>query len=714
MLMLVLLITSLLVSCQGDKEVESLVITSGLKTEYSIGEVPDFSNVRATVTFNDGTSASISSGELIFGALDTSTSGQKILTITYSGFTITSSITVEGEDYDLSNAIILDVKLPDPLALFEKSKANFINKNGTYVVGDDSNFYFKLSILAIIDGKPVVLPKYTGESKVYLAGSTTPLEGEELNSFVTIDEENNAFDFTEAAIGKTFTISTRPRDGVNGIEESATRSFSVTIVDGYNIYNAYELNYITNATGNFSEFYPNDTRTQSQIVDDFLLNEKHVVRPTGISSFVLHDNLTIETTDIPSEYFLNKNRDSVFYDYISVFGHELTPDSPSLTIHGNYFTIYSHKLPCIAEEGVANQDNQISEGQLFHFITNFDRDKNYNHKLYSANIKNLMLVDNNPTSDNEESSKRSMLGLIAIKSSNILLNLDNDRIHAYYISLIAERDYHTVNINECEFLNSWQNHLFLNCGNNLQNDGEEPLDKSSYPRLTLNITKSIISKSGGPAIIAVTNDPENIKNKHSGPNVCISEDSTVESWVTGKEAWFTSMFNSMDIGISTDMISAILSGLEKTLNKDAMSSIQTDKTISVGGVNQTKKYMNIIMVNILVPDMSDGFSGALGQIQGKTDIDGKLTIGDTTVLNMDDHERNGKTYNFENEALHQAKSEAKGTSLVISTPSGGAAYTKAGDSLQVVGGDIKAGETNEYLNVFYFTMGIVFGGYHSI
>lgn len=710
--MLVLLITSLLVSCQGDKEVESLVITSGLKTEYSIGEVPDFSNVRATVTFNDGTSASISSGELIFGALDTSTPGQKILTITYSGFTITSSITVRGADYDLSNAIILDVKLPDSLALFEKSKDNFINKNGAYVVGDDSNFYFKLYILAMIDGKLVVLPEYTGASKVYLAGSPTPLEGEELNSFVTIDEENNAFDFTEAAIGKTFTISTRPRDGVSGIEDSVTRNFTVTIVDGYNIYNAYELNYITNATGmmNFSEFYPNDTRTQSQIVDDFLWNEKHVVRPTGISSFVLHDNLTIETTDIPAEYFLNKNRDSVFYDFISVFGHELTPTSQSVTIHGNYFTIYSHKLPCVAEEGVGNQDNQVSEGQLFHFRPNFDRDKNYNHKLYSANINNLMLVDNNPTSDNEENSKRAMLGLVAIKSSNILLNLENNRVHAYFISLIAEYDYHTVNINECEFLNSWQNHLFLNCRNNLQEDGEEPLDKSIYPRLTLNITKSIISKSGGPAIISVTNDPENIKNKHSGPNVYISEDSTVESWVTGKEAWFTAM----DFGISVDMVLAILNGLENSLNKDAMSSIQTDKTISVDGVNQTKKYMNIIMVNLLVPDMSNGLSGVLGEIQGKTDIDGKITIGDTTVLNMDDHVRDGKTYNFENEALHQAKSEAKGSNLVLSTPSGGAAHTKAGDSLQIVGGDIKAGEANEYLNVFYFTMGLVFGGYHPI
>ena len=260
-------------------------------------------------------------------------------------------------------------------------------------------------------------------------------------------------------------------------------------------------------------------------------------------------------------------------------------------------------------------------------------------------------------------------------------------------------------------MNSWQNHFFLNCGNNIQEDDEEPLDKSLYPRLTLNITKSLVSKSGGPAIIAVSKSPEARKNQHSGPNVNISEDSTVESWVTGKEAWFTAM----DFGISADMILTILNGLESSLNgKNTLSSIQTDKTISVNGVNQTQKYMNIIMVNLLVPDMSGGLSGVLGEIQGKTDIDGKLTIGDTVVLNMDDHVRNGQTYKFENEALHQAKSEAKGSSLVLSTPSGGAAYTKAGDSLQVVGGDIKAGEDNEYLNVFYFTMGLVFGGYHPI
>ena len=41
-------------------------------------------------------------------------------------------------------------------------------------------------------------------------------------------------------------------------------------------------------------------------------------------------------------------------------------------------------------------------------------------------------------------------------------------------------------------------------------------------------------------------DPELSINKHSGPDVFISENSVVESWVTGKEAWFTAF----DVGIS--------------------------------------------------------------------------------------------------------------------------------------------------------------------
>ena len=709
-LLLLSLILVSLTHCIGDRAVKELIINDGLKLEYELGEMPDFSAVTATVVYNDDTTEVVGYEELVFGELDTSIPGTKTLTISYDDFVAYKTVTVNGAGYDPSQLSIVKVSLPSSLADFEASKSGFTNKSHGYVVGDDNSFYLTLKILAISSDKiPQVVSSYVSESQVYLEGSAKPLEGDELELFVSIDEEKNAFDFTEVAIGKTFTISTRPRDIAEDKISAFTKSFTVTVVDGYNIYQAYELNYITNTndSGPFPFIDSEETRNQSQIVDDFLLNEKNSTRPDALTAIVIHNHLTIEPTDIPKEYFLDKSRDKGLIDDLSIFYHVNTEASPHFKIHGNYFSIYTYNLPTVIAEG-GNQKDGISNSSLLYFGPNVEMNINYDHTKLSTTISNLHIADDTSTSSDEEKTAESMLGLIAMQTSAHLVNINNVKLEAFLASLVAEKDYHTVNIIECKFTNAWHNHITLNSRNPAQEPDEEPLDKSKYPRLTLNIHNSVISKSGGPAIICQTNNPEYTRSKHSGPDIYISEDSTVESWVTGSEAWFTSI----DVGIKMDtVLQSLLYPLDESLRAQDSSFI-TEKTIT--GETTPRRYFNLVMVNLYIPDTSNGFNDLFQQLSGKTDIDGRLTVGNKTILDMDDGIYDGKTYNYKNKTLSEVKENATASNMVLNTPSGGVGHTTFSNQLITDAGSLAADETNNYLNVLYLSLNIVFGNYHSI
>ncbi|MBQ8321060.1 MAG: bacterial Ig-like domain-containing protein [Clostridia bacterium] len=712
-ILLALLLTLLFTACQGQKAVSGIEITGGLISEYSLNDTPDFSKVQAKVTYNDGTAKNVGFSDLTFGAIDTTTVGTKQLTITYEGFILNVAITVKGNSLDSgaddtvdpSALFVTGTSLPESLALWSTNRGEFKNQTNGYVVGDDNSFYFTLKLSVYSGaGEKVNVTSYTSVSTVRLLGSDTVLTGEELDKYVTIDESKNAFDFTDAAVGKSFIISSRPRDYVEGKEEEMTKSFTVTVVDGYNVYEAYELNYITNSdTFDFSETNENETRTQVEIVDDFLRNEKNATRPESLNAIIIHNNLVIEKTDIPREYFLDGNRDNELYDFMSIFIHALNDTQKTFTIHGNYFAIYSYNLPCVVEEGVANQDNMVSNAQLFRFLVDVDMDKNFDHTKYTTNVKNLMLVDNDPKSNVEANAKKAMLGIAAMKTYCHVINLDNVKVQAFYISIIAERDYHTVNIKDSIFYNSYQNHIHLAANNHCQEDDEEPL-ANGYPRLTLNVKSSSITQSGGPAIISQTIDPALNKNKYSGALVNISDDTTIESWVSGDEAWFKAL--------SINVLSTNIKLLNPSFLKQNSSFVKEEIKI-VGGKQEKLTLMNIVMVNLLVPDMSGGIDGAINQVLGSGNVDGKLIIGGTTVMDMDDSVYNGKPIKYGSPTVSDLK-ESSPELRVFTTTNGGVAYTTTMGTLNIEEGDISAKSENDFLTLYFYSMAIVFGNYHPV
>ncbi len=700
-----------LTACEGDLEVTGIDITGGLKTTYNIGETPDFSAVTATVYFNDGNSKEVSYSELTFGDIDTATAGNKILDIKYNGFTKSVQITVKGESFNGgSGQIILGTFLPDSLTLREEHYLEtFKNPNNPYVVGDDNPFRFSLK-LTVLDGNTTTdISDYRSASTVYIKGSDTPLSGDELARYVLIDEDKNSFDFTEDAVGMSFTIATRPADIPESSYLQMTKSIDVTVVDGYNIYEAYELNYITNTAGfKFSSVNSADKRNQLQVVDDFLKNEKGVIRPEGIASIVMHNNLTIERTDLPSEFFLNNDRSNDLYEIYAIFLHFATAENKEFAIHGNYFSIHSHKLPNIVTEGVGNQKDMASDTALFSFDCAEAHDKYFNHKEYSTKINNLMVVDNEPQSDNIENGTKSLYGLVGIRTKWQVTELNNIKLQSFLINLQASGDYQTIYLNESVLYNSWQSHIQLLSSNPLQSANEEPLPKGEYPRLTLNINNSYISQCGGPAIIMNTNSPQHNSNKHSGSEVNISKNSTVESWVTGDEAWFKSL------GLSS--IVEIIKGYEKTFNNYDSSFIKEEMrdVVNKDGTVTSKsfKLINFIAINLLVPDLTQDFNGIYGQIKGDVDVDGKITVGGTTIMNMDDVTVGDKTYNYANTTVADLKAQNSSNS-VFETSTGDVACASPNRPLVVEKGDFIA-ESDEFLALYFYSASLVFGNYHPL
>ena len=654
---ILLVISSFVLASCGQKAVEKIEVESGLTYTYTVGDTPDFKDVKVKVIYNDGNSAVVGYSELKFSNIDTSSAGTKDLVISYQEVSITVKITLKAktpvndpddgkEDENSVDYTVFSVEYDDNMTAFMAAggnKTQFTNKDFNYVVGNVNKFYFNLKLSVVDDNmNPQIVHDYIATSSVYLIEDETEtlLEGEDLEQYVAIDESEHSFDFTSEAEGKTFKLVTRPLYGVaEGSEEVNSKSLVVDVVNAYNVYNAWELNIITNANHKIEK-----TETNPSVVAASFLKNYSVTRPANLAGVVIHKNLTIEVSDLPQEYFYTTTEDVVykytnkegiqvdavwpagtkfFYDHLSMYEFEFDGNTDNFSVYGNYFTIYTHKLPCVAPKNQANNGNDLSAAQVFMFSTASKLTKdfeNFDHTKYTANMVSLSLRDDNGTDDDNSASMRHMLGLLAVKAYKCITNITNTNIQAYYISLHAIRDCLTVNITDSKFYNAWQNHILTWAENDLQRNKNVPVDQihKNHTNIKVNVKNSSIAKCGGPAIINMICLPKDTVNTYSATDINISADSKVYSYVTGQEAWFTAMS-------ATTIVAQI-----KALNGLFGASGGTGSFLTKLPNNGDTQFFNMVMANIPYSD-----SGAAG-IFGAGDIDGKFTYGDQVLLDMND------------------------------------------------------------------------------
>lgn len=675
--------------------------TSVLPVQIKIGTALNVENLSLIITCSDD---SIVTRSVKYGAeVNTAEKGTYKVSASYGGVSTTMSVIVYAE----ANYIISGWELPKKYTEtgVAAMKELFINKNYEYVVGDDNPFIFKLVIDAETENGETLAeqPEYTSYSEVYYNGSKLA----DNNEYVSIDDTENAFDFTDAAVGKTFTIYTRPRFIPANLANKPMSSITVTVVDGFNIHEPWELNYLTN--------YTDTDRFDQRALAQTLINQKGgITIPDKVASFVIHNELIVTTSDIPSEYFVGGNPANGIWDCITIFPH--TNDSPTkkFTFYGNYFTIFTHDIPnvCDPELTIGNQDDAVSNSQVFRFTNNNANGGNYDHTEYTTVLNSVYLRDDNPNIGNIQIKEewtadqiaayekmiaaRKNLGLISMKVCYQTVKVENIRVEAFLISFFADHDYLTVDINESIFFNAWQNHIFIFSDNPLQEDTETP--RENYPASTVNITNSKLTKCGGPVIITQSHYEK--QHSKSGAQVNLKENNEIWTWVTGSEPWFVSMGVSP---IAQQMITLGL-GIQQVGTQLGANNPPTiiSKTNEAGETNGEGYFMNMIMVNLSAGTDPTVF------LTGTHDIDGKLTINGTTYLDMNDGE-NGtygdKTVSNNVELLGNVM--VGGT--IVNTCNGGAIVLDSSNNIDMTKLNHVGLTDGDYVAVYKGNLGIVFG-----
>ena len=616
-----------LVAC-GDKAITKLTIDEGLSYTYALNSTPDFSAVKATVTYNDDTTVSVTAEDLEFSTIDTTTAGTKQLTITYQDFSITVDVTVEGTSLPGGNQggsqgggneggnqggneggnqggneggnqggneggnqggneggnqggnqggtentgyEVMGVEMPKNLVTFSSNSSTsgrFTVKKDTYKVGNANPFVFRLS-LTVLDENDNIVPgitKYTSVSVVYLVDGQSETQCTD-GTYVTIDEANNSFKFTDAAVGKTFRIQTRPEmEGTPADLLDCTRSLQVEVVAGYNVTNAKELNLMTNKNGVLPETQVgadnqlNLDYRQVAIVKEYVdlqfgQNYYNTYGGDNMKGIVLHCDLTPTLNDIPGKYITrDKDGNPAFDDAFEVYTRELYPDSngkTSFDIYGNYFTINTANLPLMTNDPELNGGLTSSNAQIFNFECWFE-DANgsgdstamtvsFDYKKYPVLIENIAFKNNDPHSDNVADNERHKFSLAGIRIKHVDITMDNTIMEAFSTSFMLFDCNTELTIKDSQLNNAWMTHLYARAHNDFQNHEGGPREQQPYAGVTpieVNVINSKLTKCGGPVIMTHSAELSLPYNKTVGLTVNVDNSSELWSYVTGEEAWF--------------------------------------------------------------------------------------------------------------------------------------------------------------------------------
>ena len=147
-MLLIFALTVTLASCTNDeKKVSELtVIEDTITKEYTVGDTPDFSGIKAVISYSDGTAETVGSDKLTVGAIDTSTPGEKQLSVKFGNFekkitiTVTSAptpVTLESISI-ISGTVATEIYIGDSLdtsklqaeALYSDGTKKFITASG--------------------------------------------------------------------------------------------------------------------------------------------------------------------------------------------------------------------------------------------------------------------------------------------------------------------------------------------------------------------------------------------------------------------------------------------------------------------------------------------------------------------------------------------------------------------------------------------------------
>ncbi len=601
--------------------VKSLKI-EGLKTDYVAGETFDPS-CTVVLVYSDGAEERTTNGGagITYNSVDVSAPGDKEFTVTYT-------LTKNGENLNsVTCTVTVAVSAAETIASFQapasytaygvnkeisSGDSAFSDRSAPYMAGDDN----PLILLPVArDSDMEIMNAIQTKATVQLKneqGEFVAVEGADLAAYVSIDSAKNYYDFTEAAVGKTFRITVRPSEiyKIDTTAGSATFTVEVLIVDGYNVYDAKGLSAFDNRTGSaWDDVKPYTTNPW----DDRPLSE---FEPASI---VLHANneegkITVTNKDIPSGFYWEKD-DPDFDEAVSALGDWVYtnggvstkladllegslregskfpggPDTDtrqsslyervgSGTVYGNYMSV---QFGYMLEEG----GDPVALARDLRVV--YDRDM-YNGKFkgitethFSAFSFNTINIADAPQSqmynvrligNTQRSEFNGPQSIMMLHNASEDLLVENVVGNGFFVNVVTDLTPlmtpeigggGNLTIDKCKFFDSFSNMIY------------------DFGTESVTVRDSVMQGAGGPLILSIDNDNRNAGGGAATPTGWTVIDSDLENWVTGQEAWFT--LNNVG------SIAGMLKGLASQIQNTAYRFTDSDK-------------MNIIAALICTPD----------------------------------------------------------------------------------------------------------------
>ena len=414
----------------------------------------------------------------------------------------------------------------------------------------------------LLQGVSTTLAQFNTDSEIYLGNDKLDAfdNGDNTKSFkqggtlyVVENYTKNEYDFTEDAIGKTFTLKVKPSDPSMGDFDRV--EWTVKVVDGFNITESKQLCVLEQS----SRTYWNAIKAQLGLTgvhpNAIILHQNTMITKDSIPSdfyYTLPDsyNIKYKYTDdkgvehsvrpeaVPEEYGGPFDRTFLWGDAEwAIFRYDMTAGS-NFTIYGNYFDIDMSKMPLIAgfepygvttPEGMGTfYGSYMSETSFLEVrgvegtVEGADETFNFSNFAVKGNA-GVQMVTVDGSSNITQGADSPVLGggLIFVKSRYCHSNITNIHAHACFIPFFS-RNETVVNYTNVKAYDSFQNALFVHSDS------------------VNNLTNCHMKRAGGPLMILTQGEKDlGGGNKQALiPQVIADNSSVLESYVTGQSQWF--------------------------------------------------------------------------------------------------------------------------------------------------------------------------------
>ena len=489
------------------------------------------------------------------------------------------------------NVILSNVSAKHEFVLYEQNKAKdeknddgFYDHTQSYKVGDDNAFNVKPA-LTVLDAKtyqPVSASQWLHDFTISAKlGNDTV--GEEY--FKVLDARECNVDFTDEAVGKTFTITIAP-GGVDASKVAQfTKSITVDVVDGYNVYNAKELGYFDTRPQDYEHDVPrmeDDNNWKAKWAEFKIANN---MDPNYLpASLILQTDIAVTANDVPSNFFYTAEQAAALGDAKAAgslvdftFFYERTV-AGDMTIDGNYFDLDFSAIPLIKRERqkTTAEGAVIGHSAAFKAIAGGD-----------ITFRNINMTGNAKKAASDE-DKIYAGGIIFSKAAGSKsLKAYNMIATKFYITFFGE----DPDINGDPFTEFELDKVkcFDNYNSFLYNWGSIVTAKNSLFR-----------SCGGPVLIQ---DHTNTDTYESNNGFVIDGfapvanfiDCTIKNYVSGSEAWFQ-QFNATSVTNDIKMLSDLFyaTGLPKSFVTNDKGEGKLYQALATAGGNA---FFNFIVLN---------------------------------------------------------------------------------------------------------------------